>query len=463
MSILSALFQTNAKSFEEVFSAKDITSSEMKAAIGRWFELYFEAEKADTAGETDTCQRLPVLIVTKLCKAMFSEYTAQVQRGDKWMQGCLLSLGRVKRKAVQQMLVGGECLLKPVLAQDGARWVCVRRDCFVPLARDETGRITSVGTLEQTRQGNRFYTLLERRTESAAGLLIENKLYLSDTRDRIGRPVPLDTLDKYAELQAETTLPRVGGIGLVQLRTPLLNCVDGSDDGVSVYAPAVGLIENVNRNEKQLCTEFENGASRIIASADMVTQDKNGRKKLSGDLFIGVDDDPANVGVTVFSPALREQSYLAREQKYLRNCESLIGLKRGILSEVEAADRTATEVTSSEGDYNLTILDFWEVWGAAVREALALCCALRVLYGGALGAGAAFDPEKDVLIDWGDGVLFNRDKTWAEYRQMVADGMLKPELALAWYFDLPHETPQDLTLIRETYLPELERLLDGDA
>ena len=175
-------------------------------------------------------------------------------------------------------------------------------------------------------------------------------------------------------------------------------------------------------------------------------------------MFTAVDDDPELVGITIFSPTLREASYLARKQEYLRNIESLIGFKRGILSEVEAAERTATEITSSAGDYNLTIQDFQQAWADAVREALALCDTLGQIYH--LCDSAKFDPET-VVIDWGDGVLFNRDKVWAEYSAMVAAGLLKPELALAWYFSLPHETPEDIAKIRADYMPEMEQLVNG--
>lgn len=44
------------------------------------------------------------------------------------------------------------------------------------------------------------------------------------------------------------------------------------------------------------------------------------------------------MGVTVYSPQLRVEQFLARKQDILRSCESLIGFKRGILSEVEAAE-----------------------------------------------------------------------------------------------------------------------------
>ena len=37
-------------------------------------------------------------------------------------------------------------------------------------------------------------------------------------------------------------------------------------------------------------------------------------------------------------------------------------------------------------------------------------------------------------------------------------GLLKPELALAWKFDLPSETEADLEAIRQKYMPELADL-----
>ena len=42
---------------------------------------------------------------------------------------------------------------------------------------------------------------------------------------------------------------------------------------------------------------------------------------------------------------------------------------------------------------------------------------------------------------------------------MVQSEMLKPEIALAWKYDLPWETPQDLEAIREKYMPELTDML----
>lgn len=86
-----------------------------------------------------------------------------------------------------------------------------------------------------------------------------------------------------------------------------------------------------------------------------------------------------------------------------------------------------------------------------------VCSILGQMY--KVQGATTIDPEKDLTIDWGDGVLFDRTRTWQEYQGMVASEMLRPEIALAWYFDLP--TPKkeaDFAKIREAYMPEMEEM-----
>jgi len=94
----------------------------------------------------------------------------------------------------------------------------------------------------------------------------------------------------------------------------------------------------------------------------------------------------------VFSPELRQKSYLERQQAYLRSVENIIGLRRGLLSQVEEVDRTATEITCSEGDYMATLTALRQVWQQAAQKASHLQEQLT---------GSGFD----TTISWGDGVL----------------------------------------------------------
>lgn len=438
----------NASGYALAFQAVDITSAEMRGAITEWYELYFQ-DKPDK-GE-DPCQRIPYTIVQKLTKTVFSEYAVDT-KSDSFAKGVAYALRDRRTEAMQMALIGGECKLKPIPEADGFRFVVVPRHNMLVFGRDAAGNMTDIGTIEQTSQGNCYYTLLERRTVDERGYLtIRNRLYKSYNKDSLGQAAPLTSLQQYADLQEEYTFTKpVGSIGLISLKTPMVNCVDGSMDCVSVYAAATGLIHNINRNEAQLSGEFERGESRIVVSADMMQKDEHGNKKFLDHIFTGLDEDPETVGVNIFSPQLREASFLARKQEYLRNVENVVGLKRGLLSEVEAAERTATEITSSAGEYNLTIIDFQRMWENTVREAMRVCGILGQIYS---VPGAHEVAEDTVSIDWGNGILYDESKTWDDYKGMVSSGLLRPEIALGWRFNMPTETEEDLAAIRKKYMP----------
>lgn len=438
----------NASGYALAFRAVDITSEEMRAAITEWHDLYFQ-DKSDK--DEDPCQRIPYTIVQKLTKTVFAEYGVDT-KGDSFAEGIADALKEVLSEAMQMALIGGECKIKPIPEKSGFRFLVVPRHNMLVFGRDAAGNMTDIGTVEKTSHGNCYYTLLERRTVDARGYLtIRNRLYKSYNKDNLGQAVPLSSLPQYAKLQEEYTFTKpVGSIGLISLKTPMVNCVDGSADSVSVYAAAVGLIHNINRNEAQLCGEFERGQSRVVVSQDMLKKDKSGNAELVDNVFVGLDEDPDTVGITIFSPTLREQSFSARKQEYLRNVENVIGLKRGLLSEVEAAERTATEITSSAGEYNLTIIDFQRMWETTIREAMRVCSILGQLY---KVQGAHEVVVDDVSIDWGNGVLYDEDKAWEDYKSMVSAGLLKPEIALGWRFNMPTETEEDLAAIRKKYMP----------
>ena len=444
----------NASGYALAFQAADITSEKMRSAIREWYDLYF---RSDADEFTDPCQRIPYLVVNKLTKTVFSEY--ETSTDNKYAKGILDALQDCAKTAMQMALIGGECALKPIPTAGGFRFAVVPRHNMLVFARDPQGMMTDIGTAEVTTAGNCYYTLLERRTVDGKGYLtIRYKLFKSYAKENLGQAVPLSSLQQYENLQEEYTFTKpVQSIGLIQMKTPMINCVDGSSDGVSVYAPAVGLIRNINHNEQLLKEEFDRGQSRIVVSADMLKTDKDGRKVLQDHLFVGLDEDPETLGFNIFSPTLREASFLAYKQEQLRNVESLIGLKRGLLSEVEAAQRTATEITSSAGDYNLTIKSVQEMWRRAVMEAMRICSLFGSLY---QIPGANEIAEADIKIDFGNGILYDEEKVYKELKEQVSMGLIQPERLLGWYYNMPCETPEERAKIRKDYMPETESLME---
>jgi len=423
--------------YEQAFGALDKTSKAMRNAIQRWFAMYYDGTATDSA---DTCQRIPYTVVNKLVKAVFGEYkaTAETPLGRR----ILKNLDEKKRLAMQLALVGGSCYLKPCPVGTGFSFAVVPRNQVLIFGVDAAGRPTDMGLLGKSVWGNSYYTLLERRTVDAGGYLtIRYKLYRSNDARKLGAEVPLQNVPAYSALAESYCYQKpVGSVGLVTMKLPMLNCVDGSFDGVAVYAPAEGLIRNIDHNEAQMNGEFSRGESRVFASRDLLDKEF----ALQDHLFVGLDEDPERVGLTIFSPQLREESFLARKQEYLRNVESVLGLRRGMLSDSNIQDRTATEITASAAEFSLTVMDFQQMWQQAVEEAMALCKVLGELYG---------LPEREpgkVRFDWGNGTLYDQEKTWADYMEMVSKGLLKPEVALAWRFGL---ADADAETIRKQLMP----------
>lgn len=432
-------------SYEEAFGGWDKTSGAMRKAIRNWQKLYY----GTPSDGFDPCQRIAYTVVSKIVRTVFGEYSATSR--DAFTDNILKSLAPLSRQAVEAALIGGSCYLKPCPDGTGFSFTLIPRSNVLIFGRNSAGAVTDIGTVARSTYGRCYYTLLERRTLDGRGYLtITNRLFRAYNADTLGVQVPLNSLPDYEKLpvQYRFAVP-VHSIGLVEVKTPMLNCVDGSPDGVSVFAPAAELIARIDENEKQLRDEFHRGQSRIIASRDLLKTDEQGNRLLDDHLFVGLDDDPEQVGITIFSPALRYTAYLERKQEYLRNVESVIGLKRGMLSDANAEDRTATEISSSAGDYNLTVMDFQQMWTVALEKLLSLCICLAKLY------KIGNPPESPVFsVDWGNGILYDEGKTWEEYRQMVADGLMRPEIALGWRFNMPTDTQEQLQAIRKKYMPE---------
>lgn len=426
--------------YEQAFGAWDITSNAMRRSVERWFSMYYES----TGGEQkDPCQRIAYTVVNKLVKTVFGEYSTTAE--TPFWSNVLHKLNEKKQEALQLAFVGGECYIKPCPEEAGFSFIAVPRNRVLIFGRDSDGVPTDIGLVETRVEGNYYYTILERRTVDAQGYLtIRNRLYRSRDARNLGGEIPLQNCAAYRHLPQEYRYEKpVGSVGLVRMKLPILNCVDGSADGVAVYAAAEGLIANIDRNEAQLNGEFDRGESRILVSADLLDKDL----KLKDHLFVGLDEAPEALGLTIFSPDLREQSFLARKQEYLRNVESILGLKRGMLSDSNMEDKTATEITDSAAEFALTVIEFQRMWQRAVEETVALCSVLGQLYGIRESA-----PGK-VSIDWGNGILYDQEKTWQAYMDLVDKGLLKPELMMGWRFGMPVDTAGELQAVRERLMP----------
>ncbi len=421
---------------ETAFGQADVTTGAMRAAIAQWYDLYYRS-----AAGRDACyaQRIPYTVVDALYRACFGEYRFDVVAADgagdggakgALVRGALEALDRVRAAAFQHALIGGEVFLKPLpLPAGGFAFTVTPRIGYAVLGRDAAGEITAVGSREVTREKGRIYTLLEKRFVGAGGCLtIESKLYESRAEGTLGRRVALEKLEKYAGMREVLTLPRPCGLGMVHMRTPMANCVDQSWDGVSVFAAAAGKILACARHEQRIEDEYRLTRPHVIASVDIQRRDENGELMALPEYITPlVDDDVASAGLTVYNPKPNQAELEARSQQHLRDIENIIGLRRGMLANVEREERTATEVQASSTRYAMTIAEFCGMWKQAVARAAALCDVLGQMYHG-WDAG----PYGAVEVSFGDGVLYDTDKEFERIFRTVKEGWLAPEVLVKW-------------------------------
>lgn len=452
MAFFSAMAKLNmVQSFEDAFGAPDITSSEMQKAIASWFNLYFDSSMPC---EVDSSQRIPYVIVDGLHKAVFGEYECSVDakedKGER-LKASLDELDDCRQDAFQQTLIGGEGFIKPIPYKGNFIFSFVNRQAFIVLGRDAKGNITSAGTSEVTVKAKTFYTLLERRTVADDGsVTIENKLFKSDAPGVIGSPVALTSVPEYAHLEPEAKLSLpLDNLGLIPIKTPMSNCVDGSKDGVSVYAAAVNEIMNAYGHAKRTDNEYELTEPHALVSEDLQRRDTVGNLVPIAKYITPIDGSPDEVGYNVYNPKPNQQELEARENQLLRHIEDICGLRRGTISHVDTEDKTATEVLTSSGRYALTIKDFQKMWEKAVFETVRTCNILGRIYHG-------WDKSElpEVEIGWGNGVLYDEQKDYERLRDLVADGHLKPEYLIKW-MEIKAMDPQEIASVREQFMPEL--------
>lgn len=269
------------------------------------------------------------------------------ERLNKIYQNCLDGLS----EGLQDGLALGSFILRP-LGPTTAEFVSA--DKFIPIRFGDDGKLIDVGFLTVKRVGeNDYFTKFERHYFTNGNLTIEVRCYHSQSRDDIGIPCSLDSVEEWANINPGPVIyPGMMQNDFGYYRNPLKNTVDESKCGISIFEEAKELIQKADVQAARLDWEYESGERAIHVDSRALKKDKNGVSlpRLNKRLYRGLEleDGKDKELYKEYSPEMRDESYKNGLEECKREIEFTVGLAYGDLSNIQQVEKTAAEVKASK-------------------------------------------------------------------------------------------------------------------
>ena len=168
--------------------------------------------------------------------------------------------------------------------------------------------------------------------------------------DEKGNKIPAP--DFWQNIQEVQVITGVDRVLFGYVKSPINNRNANDTYGVPITYGCDATILEIKETLKQIAREYELKQAFVGADATMF----NGKDALPLNGLFKKIDSGDDTFFEEFSPAIRDSSYFARLQELYQRLEKEVGTSRGILSEVETRNATATEIKKAMYD-TFTICD----------------------------------------------------------------------------------------------------------
>lgn len=223
----------------------------------------------------------------------------------------------------------------------------------------------------------------------------------------------------WKDIQDEFIIPNVEKITVGYFKSPIDNRQSTDNYGVPITYGCESTIKEIKDCLKQIVDEFE--AKKVFIGVDytMFKKDKNGRDILpDSPLYKKFNADKDDLW-EVFDPAFRDSSYFARLQELYTRLEKQIGTSKGILTEVETVDATATAIKKALYDTFTIVSDTRIAFEKGMTDLIDGINILANYYN--------ITPMGDYEInyDWSYDLLESTEETWSQLMQGHSQGIVK--------------------------------------
>lgn len=447
---------------QRALQVETAVSNEMQTALMLWADLF--QDKAPWRNRETQSYGLAASIAGEIARLVTVEFQSKITGStraeylDRAYQAFLPRL----RPAVEYAAAAGTLIFKPYLTADGQLAVdCVPAWRFVPTAYNSLGQITGAAFIEQVQRGNTWYHRIEHHQLTDKAYTIHNAAYKAFSASDLGTPCALQAVPEWAALASEVTIRNQDGSTLARplfavLRMPMANTIDADSPlGVSVYSRAIGLIEQADRQYSRILWEYE-GSELAIDATDGALPPDDRLPQRQQRLFrqLGIEGKAQSDLYEVFSPQIRDTALFHGLDKLLKRIEFNCYLSYGTLSDPQNVDKTAEEIRSSKQRSYSTVRDIQKALEHALDHLIWVMDQYASLY------HTAPSGAYKVSYSFGDGVLEDTDKEFAQRMQLVNAQILRPELMLTWYYGCSEEEARKMLPQQDN---PLSAFLTGDS
>lgn len=342
------------------------------------------------------------------------------------------------RIPVEHGCAKGGLVLKPYVAGNGIKVDFIHADAFFPTAFDASGNITGAVFVQTMTEGGCFYTRLEQHSIMNEGYEISNRAFKSRTSGVLGKEISLGEVELWKDMAERLVIANVKKPLFGYFKPAVANNIDPTSPvGVSIFANAVNLIADANRQYERFLWEFESGERALIANSMAFKRDRNGKLKLPDrKLYKTLDVEDVDF-FREWSPILREKELADGLDQIFRQIEFNCGFAYGTISALDNRDRTAEEIRNSKQRSYATITDNQKALRNALSDlvyAMDIWCTLCNL---------APMGEYRISFDFDDSIVADRRIEFEEKRALVENGIMAPWELRMWYFGENEETAKE--------------------
>ena len=414
-------------SLRSILGTEVAVSSEMAQAQRLWRDMY----------ESGQGLHLPTAISFEMARMITLELSSKItgsRRADYLNEPYSKVIDNI-RIPVEYGCAKGGLVMKPYVSAGDIKVDFIQADEFFPTAFDDSGRITGAVFVQSLVKEGVYFTRLEAHTLNGEYYEIKNRAFRSISRGSIGREIPLSEVDEWSQLSESMVIENVKKPLFGYFKPAVANAMEPSSPlGVSVFANAVNLIKDADKQYERFLWEFESGERALIANAMAFKRDKDGKPKLPDRrLYRTLEVDDADF-FREWSPQIRETEFSSGFDKIFRQIEFNCGFAYGTLSTLNNSDKTAEEIRTSRQRSYSTVSDNQKALRNALGDlvyAMDVWCTLYNL---------APIGEYSVEYDFDDSIAADRKTEFEEKMALIENGIMLPWEFRMWYFGEDEET-----------------------